>query len=578
MENIKKVLANADNGFLDGEKLQALTNIGAIGGVKVTTSSGTSELVPDSDGKVTVDLTDAERVQSDWAESAPAAPSYIQNKPDLAIYAEKVQGAISGDVAVLDENGNIQDTGVASANLVHDPDYVHTDNNFTDAEQSKLSGIAAGAEVNVQSNWTESDSSSDAYIQNKPSLAAVATSGSYNDLTDKPDIPGSQVQSDWTEANTASKAYILHKPNLAAVATSGSYTDLSDKPTIPAAQVNSDWNANSGVARILNKPNLATVATSGSYTDLSNKPTIPAAQVQSDWAQTNTAAVDYIKNKPAALVTKPLVAGNYVEFVQGTNDVTLNVKPPIRVILYSGSPQMTQDQMTAISQMVSANGVATILYGSSGGTTYWNLIRNDSSGYDFGYVYNNTLSVMHVSMGGYVSITRQPIGGPVAYNLGTTDFFDNPVLSGQNSDTHLREHSATIANPVTLVSGKNYLITSNCGGTAEWTVAAAVTATAKRWSVYIALTQSDFSLSSGKYVNVGEAQFYFNDAKGSRTAGYHFNVGIHGLTTVISPATTLTLNSVVIWNGGNVLGASSGNTATMYMDYSLGNLSVQEIP
>ena len=43
---------------------------------------------------------------------------------------------------------------------------------------------------------------------------------------------------------------------------------------------------------------LATVATTGDYDDLSNKPTIPAAQIQSDYAQSNSAAVDYIKNKP----------------------------------------------------------------------------------------------------------------------------------------------------------------------------------------------------------------------------------------------------------------------------------------
>lgn len=47
--------------------------------------------------------------------------------------------------------------------------------------------------------------------------------------------------------------------DLASVATSGSYNDLSNKPTIPAAQVNSDWNATSGVARILNKPTIPTV-------------------------------------------------------------------------------------------------------------------------------------------------------------------------------------------------------------------------------------------------------------------------------------------------------------------------------
>lgn len=58
--------------------------------------------------------------------------------------------------------------------------------------------------------------------------------------------------------------------DLKAVAFSGSYNDLSDKPTIPSAQVNSDWNANSGVAQILNKPSLATVATSGKSSDLNN--------------------------------------------------------------------------------------------------------------------------------------------------------------------------------------------------------------------------------------------------------------------------------------------------------------------
>lgn len=49
--------------------------------------------------------------------------------------------------------------------------------------------------------------------------------------------------------------------SLSAVATSGSYTDLTNKPTIPAAQVNSDWNASSGVAQILNKPTLVTPST-----------------------------------------------------------------------------------------------------------------------------------------------------------------------------------------------------------------------------------------------------------------------------------------------------------------------------
>ena len=60
------------------------------------------------------------------------------------------------------------------------------------------------------------------------------------------------MNADWNAAS--GPGVILHRPDLAPVATSGSYNDLSNKPAIPAAQVNADWNAASGVAMILNKP------------------------------------------------------------------------------------------------------------------------------------------------------------------------------------------------------------------------------------------------------------------------------------------------------------------------------------
>lgn len=140
---------------------------------------------------------------------------------------------------------------------------------------TKLEGIEEGAQVNVQSDWNESTADSGAFIKNKPSLAAVATSGNYNDLQNKPTIPAPQVNSDWNASSGIAR--ILNKPNLAPVATSGSYNDLTDKPSAPeiSDQVNADWNATSGVSQILNKPNLATVATSGQYNDLEGKPAIP---------------------------------------------------------------------------------------------------------------------------------------------------------------------------------------------------------------------------------------------------------------------------------------------------------------
>lgn len=67
---------------------------------------------------------------------------------------------------------------------------------------------------------------------------------------------GAEVDALLDKAGTA-----VQPNNLAAVATSGSYNDLVDTPTIPAEQVNADWNATSGKAQILNKPTIPAAVT-----------------------------------------------------------------------------------------------------------------------------------------------------------------------------------------------------------------------------------------------------------------------------------------------------------------------------
>lgn len=59
---------------------------------------------------------------------------------------------------------------VLKGDYVQDSHYVHTDNNFTDADKEKLESVEAGAEVNVQADWSENNPSSDAYIKNKPDI------------------------------------------------------------------------------------------------------------------------------------------------------------------------------------------------------------------------------------------------------------------------------------------------------------------------------------------------------------------------------------------------------------------------
>lgn len=47
-------------------------------------------------------------------------------------------------------------------------------NDYTNDEKTKLAGIAEGAEVNVQSNWTQSSTTADDYIKNKPTLGTAS--------------------------------------------------------------------------------------------------------------------------------------------------------------------------------------------------------------------------------------------------------------------------------------------------------------------------------------------------------------------------------------------------------------------
>ena len=96
------------------------------------------------------------------------------DKDGLTYYHSKVKTALNGKVD--------KETGKGLST-----------NDYTTAEKTKLAGIATGAEVNVQANWTETNTSSDAFIQNKPNLATVATSGSYNDLTNKPTIGNATI-------------------------------------------------------------------------------------------------------------------------------------------------------------------------------------------------------------------------------------------------------------------------------------------------------------------------------------------------------------------------------------------------
>ena len=161
--------------------------------------------------------------------------------------------------------------------------------------------------------------------------------------------------------------------SLASVATSGSYNDLSNKPTIPAAQVNSDWGATSGIAEILNKPTLATVATSGSYNDLSNRPTIPTVNNATLTIQQNGTSVATFTANSATNATANIA----------TPVITMTDTDPGEGSPLAANHYLAVYDTVPISDDYSTNEVATSRKWINGARVYKKTI-------DFGALPNNT--------------------------------------------------------------------------------------------------------------------------------------------------------------------------------------------
>lgn len=185
------------------------------------------------------------------------------------------------------------------------------------------------------------------------SLATVATTGAYSDLSGT--------------------------PTLATVATSGSYNDLSNKPTIPAAQVNSNWNATSGVAQILNKPTIPTITDTYSATSSNGMSGKAVAQ-----------AIGGLDKSDSA------VSGQYVSAVSETDGIITVSRASLPTIPTVNNGQLTIQQngtnkatftanqsSNATANIITDTWTSTATVSSSGTVSFSGL--NDSYGYKIYY-------------------------------------------------------------------------------------------------------------------------------------------------------------------------------------------------
>ena len=258
------------------------------------------------------------QVNADW--NAESGVAQILNKPENLVNQDALDTALAGkmDKMTVDtaptagSTGLVTSGGVAAAitqaQLDGDVDLTGY------ATETYVDEKVAAVPAQVNADWNEADTTSKAYIANKPTIPTdediVSPSELQTALADKQD----KIDED-------NKLPAANVDGLAPVATSGDYADLTNTPTIPE-QVNSDWNATEGVARILNKPtNLVTTDVLGEGFDSEN--TVAAAleskadttdivtPVQSDWNVTDADSLAYIANKPTNLVTTDVLGEGF---------------------------------------------------------------------------------------------------------------------------------------------------------------------------------------------------------------------------------------------------------------------------
>ena len=130
-------------------------------------------------------------------------------------------------------------------------------NDFTDALLSKLNGIAAGAEVNVQSDWNQTNNTQDDFIKNKPFDVTNLALHSVEETNDVFDAGSGYIITDLERTKLTNI-----DPGSYQIITDEERTKLNGIEIGAEVNVQADWNVTdvNDDAHIKNKPDVVTTA------------------------------------------------------------------------------------------------------------------------------------------------------------------------------------------------------------------------------------------------------------------------------------------------------------------------------
>lgn len=297
-------------------------------------------------------LTSDDVAQSDWTETDSADPAYIKNKPAALSMAagegiqidesnNTITFSVSGDYAERSDLDDYYPKTNPSGFLTEVPAEYVTDTelqtalddygtsawvldqldekvdketgmglsheDFTSAYKDKLDHIEASANKNVQADWTESDSASDAFIQHKPVQLSMAA-GEGISITENDNTLTFSVSGDFA-TNDDLNYVSAHIPSLAGYATEN-YVQQETSGKVDKV-TGKDLSTNDFTDALLDKLNAIEASAQ--------------RNVQSDWTETNSAAYSYIAHKPDPVT---LSAGPNVSITEVGGQIVIGATVP----------------------------------------------------------------------------------------------------------------------------------------------------------------------------------------------------------------------------------------------------------
>jgi hypothetical protein len=350
-----------------------------------------------------------------------------------------VKGGVKVDGTTITIASQIISVGSITYDKISNPPTIPTNTNqLTNGAgyitSSSLSGYATETYVTTRGYLT-SVSWND--VTSKPSFATVATTGSYNDLINKPTL-FSGSYNDLTNKPTLVTSYnqLTDLPSLF----SGSYNDLTNKPTL----------------------------FSGSYTDLTNKPTIPTDISQLTDTQ---GLLGQGGGGGGTTVITNNIENSYTFSVAG-DDSTLREISNGETLRFQGATGITITSDTEGKITITGpdlTGYATETYVTTRGyltTVDWSIITNKPS--LFSGSYNDLTDKPTLFSGSYTDLTNKPTI-PTNTNELTNGagFITSSALTGYATETYV-----TTRGYLTSVSWYDLTDKPNLAGTYSWNIAA----------------------------------------------------------------------------------------------------------